>query len=1077
MRREPDGRPDRAGSADDAASRRYRLVRRADAGAPIEPSAEQRAVIDHDRGRLKVLAGPGTGKTTTLVGAIADRVEMRGIDPASILVLTFSRRAAAELSSRVAARLHSTTTEPVVRTIHSYAYATVRNAALAAGAPAPRLLEAGQADLMVREILAGHADDGGRYWPGRLHAALRVPAFAVELRELMLRAAERGITPRRIAALGKRRDRPEWVAVARFIEEYRDIGDLRRGTTGLGPKLDQAELTTAALDCLADPAILAAERARVRRIFVDEYQDVDPAQAALIETIASGADELVVVGDPDQSIYAFRGSEPGAMARMESDRVVDLTVSRRLPPVLIAATRAVASRIPGLRTHRDLAPGGENDGASLEVRTLRSAHQEAAFVADRLRRLHLVSGIPYARMAVILRSPMRGGDQIRRALVAAGVPVAFGATGPLAADPVVATLLTILRVGTDLASLDGDTATSLLTSPLGGMDALSVRRLRRDVRVAALRRGDAAASRDLIAAILRGEAAAPVDLARDLAEPLSRIAALVDLAVRHHAEPAAETVLWGLWQKSGLADDLESRSAGTGVSARRAAQHLDAVVTLFERAADLATQLPSAGVRGLLDVVADELIPAASQASDADAVTVLSAHAAKGLEWDVVAVAAVQDETWPDLRPRTSLIGFDELFDAADDIESALPVRGALADERRLFYVATTRARRHLIVTAVDDGETSPSRFLLDLTGTEPVATGWPLDADGRAQRELGLQALVAELRATVCAPRPWDEAAATAQRDDARRSRAAHTLAVLCEAGVRGADPAEWYGLGDLSTDRPLSAPGQPVVLSPSQVESALQCPLRTALVRHGGEPQPGQAQLVGSAVHALAQGLAAGASSADMDGAIEQFLDGLQQLPAWQIGRLRRRMQAMRGALEEWYRTQASSRTFIASEIAIDVDVPGEGGRPVHLRGRVDWLSAAQDGAPIVTDFKTGSVVPSVAAAQEHPQLAVYQLAIALGALAGDQDAVAGDHGALAGDGPRPGGAELVYVHSGRPAIRSQDAQSAAESEAWAARLQRVAEESVGPTFLASAGDYCDRCPVRGSCPLQPEGRSVTR
>ena len=192
---------------------------------------------------------------------------------------------------------------------------------------------------MVRELLAGQKESGRGSWPPAVSAALDSPAFAAELRDMMLRTAERGITPGRLAELGRRRHRPEWRAAALFAREYQDVSDLRQGSSGLGAALDQAELTRAALGLLADDTLLAAEQSRVRRVFVDEYQDVDPAQARLIELLASGAEELVVFGDPDQSIYAFRGSDPGSAAghRGRLDRVVD---------VVPAAGPGVADRIP-----------------------------------------------------------------------------------------------------------------------------------------------------------------------------------------------------------------------------------------------------------------------------------------------------------------------------------------------------------------------------------------------------------------------------------------------------------------------------------------------------------------------------------------------------------------------------------------------------------------------------------------------------------------------------------------------------------------------------------------------------------
>jgi superfamily I DNA/RNA helicase/RecB family exonuclease len=1057
------------------AAGRYRLVRTRRARAATVPTAEQRAVIEHSSGRLAVLAGPGTGKTTTLVEAIADRIERRGVHPSALLVLTFSRRAAAELATRVAARLETTTSEPIVRTVHSFAYAIARRAAADSGQPAPRLLEAGQADLMVREILAGHADDGGRYWPTGLHAALRVPAFAAELRELMLRAAERGIPPQRIAALGRRFGRPEWIAAAKFIEEYRQIGNLRQGTAGLGVKLDQAELTTAALECLADPSVLAPIRSTARHVFVDEYQDVDPAQAALIETVAAGADELIVVGDPDQSIYAFRGAAAGAMTRVHTDQVVNLTLSRRMPPTLIRATRAVAARLPGPSSHRDLRAPQPGDDGIVEIRTLATPAQEAALVADRLRRLHVESGVAYSSMAVLMRSPSVNGDGFRRALVSAGVPVAFGGTAPMAGDPLVNAFITVMGAGVEPARLDGPAAMSLLASPIGRIDVLETRQLRRAARsAAAADDGDAhRPSTELVAGILRGERAVPSGLPADLARRVQHVAALLRLAAEARDEAAAESVLWTLWQASGMAHRLADACERGGDDARRAEDHLDAMIALFDKAADLAAQLPSAGVRGLLDLVFGEQLAAAPASSGAeDAVAILSAHAAKGLEWDVVAVVGVQDDVWPDLRPRTSLLRFTELLDAADGIEPGLPTPSALADERRLFYVAVTRARRRLIVTAVDSAETAPSRFLRELADDSPIATGWPRNGAGRPQRSLTLPSLVAELREAVCTPRGGSGVAHAdgADRPGAGAQRARHAarvLALLARAGVRGAHPDSWYGIREISTEQPLAAPGDTVTLSPSQIESMIECPLRTVLDRHGGHPPAGQAQLVGMAVHALAEGMAVGASPSDMDAAIDDFLAAQDGLPPWEIGRLRRRMNAMREALRTWLAAHADQRAFLGSELLIDVTVPGEDVRPIRLRGRIDWLSRGADGRVIVTDFKTGASLPSLEQGEHHPQLAVYQLAVALGALAGQVD----------GPPAEAGGAELVYLATGSPRTREQSAQSAETRSEWIQRLRGVAEEAAGPRYVARTGEYCSRCPVRGSCPAQPEGRPVTR
>ena len=147
----------------------YRLVRRPlpAASAPRLDQAQQQ-VVDHAGGPLLVLAGPGTGKTTTIVAAVADRIERRGIAPERILVLTFSRKAAAELRERITARLRRTTREPLAVTFHSYAYALTRREFVLAGDEPPRLLSAPEQLLEVRRMLRGEAQDGGTRWPERL---------------------------------------------------------------------------------------------------------------------------------------------------------------------------------------------------------------------------------------------------------------------------------------------------------------------------------------------------------------------------------------------------------------------------------------------------------------------------------------------------------------------------------------------------------------------------------------------------------------------------------------------------------------------------------------------------------------------------------------------------------------------------------------------------------------------------------------------------------------------------------------------------------------------------------------------
>src|SRR5579863_8727014 len=202
----------------------YRLVRQPPAAAlaaRVALDEAQQRVVDHKGGPLLVLAGPGTGKTTTIVEAVAERIERRGADPERILVLTFSRKAAAELRDRITARLGRTTSEPLALTFHSYAYALVRREFVLAGDQPPRLLSAPEQLLEIRRLLRGEVADGAGNWPDRLRPALATRGFAEELRDVLMRAAERGLDGKALRQLGRRTGRDDWEAAR---SEERRVG-------------------------------------------------------------------------------------------------------------------------------------------------------------------------------------------------------------------------------------------------------------------------------------------------------------------------------------------------------------------------------------------------------------------------------------------------------------------------------------------------------------------------------------------------------------------------------------------------------------------------------------------------------------------------------------------------------------------------------------------------------------------------------------------------------------------------------------------------------------------------------------
>lgn len=1066
----------------------YRLVRRpvAPAGAgpagllaPRLDEAQQR-VVDHAGGPMLVLAGPGTGKTTTIVEAVTNRVEQRGTDPGRILVLTFSRKAAGELRERITARLHRTTREPLALTFHSYAYALVRREFVLAGDQPPRLLSAPEQLLEIRRLLRGEIADGAARWPERLWPALPTRGFAEELRDVLMRAAERGLDGKALRRLGRVAKRDDWTAAGDFLDRYAARFDLAPV-----PAYDYAEIVRIAAALLSRGATRQRERDAYDAIFVDEYQDSDPAQESLLLALAGDGRDLIAVGDPDQSIYAFRGADVRALANFpekfrapdgDPAPVVALRTCRRSGPGLLAASRRVARRLPATPgTVADTAaPGGEAaaaDGAAPagtprvfgnsvhralipvpgapdgEVRILiaDSATQEAALVADILRRAHLADGVPWAKMAVLVRSAQRQVPPLRRALAAAGVPVSVaGDELPLPDEPGVRPLLTLLRCALRPAALDEETAADLLTGPLGQSDGLGLRKLRRAMN-----------GRPLTEALTLPSS---LDLVSDrIAAPALRVATLLKTARRAIARGGtAEDILWAVWTASGLADRWE-RLAEQDPSADR---DLDAVLALFDRAARFADELPPGSPQLFLDsltgqeIVGDTL---AEQAAREDCVRVLTAHRSKGLEWDVVVVAGVQEETWPDLRMRGSLLGADELAEAAvpqaahqsPDVAVAALAAKLLAEERRLFYVAVTRAKKLLVVTAAggEESDLRPSRFLAELAGDDV-----DIQRAGAHARWLSLPVLVADLR----------QAAADEARPLALREAAAAQLARLAQAGVRGADPAQWYALTELSDEGPIVADGEAVRLSPSQVESFARCGLRWLLESAVGAGRSDVLRHLGTVIHAAAQLISEGASERDVAARIDDIWHHLDFGSIWYGTRQRELAEQMVRKFLDWH--AANPRDLLAAEQSLRVRV-GQ----VEITGRVDRLERDSQGRGVVVDLKTGASAPRDDELDRHPQLGVYQLAVLLGAF---------ERMGLT----EPGGAELVQLgkagFKATAKIQRQGALSEDPEPGWAKDLvEAVAAGMAGPIFHARVNPGCRTCPVSSCCPVHPDGAQVSQ
>ncbi|MGQ0465033.1 MAG: ATP-dependent helicase [Sporichthyaceae bacterium] len=1057
----------------------YRLVRTGvPAFAPPGLDAAQRAVVEHAGGPLLVLAGPGTGKTTTLVEAVAARVAA-GVDPERILVLTFSRKAAAELRDRIGRRLARTTTGPAAATFHSFCYSL-----LAAQGLRQRLLSGAEQDVAVRELLRGTVGDPltALEWPAEIAAAIGTRGLAEEVRDVLSRVAERGVDLHALAHHDPERAE-QWRALAAFTDVYLDVIEAR----GVA---DHAGLVLRAAALAEEPEVRAALREQYRCVFVDEYQDVDPAQVRLLQAIAGDGRDLVVFGDPDQAIYGFRGADvreilsfgsafPDVEGNPASAAV--LRTVRRYGPVLQAASRAVVRRLPlsGLdsaaaRLHRDPDSAASSPG-QVAVRLYPNAGAELEAVAEVLRRAHLEDGTPWSDMAVLVRSGTRTIPAVRRAFGAAGIPFSVASDElPLRAEPAVGVLRTALRFALDPASATAEDARDLLLSPLAGVDPAALRVLGRLLRSRARAEDpdrvapSAVLLRDalLTPAAWDGVRAGSIEAGgAAAARALGELLAATAQAVASGAD--AHDVLWLLWSGTNWPTRLELAAAGRGPAAERAGRDLDAVCALFD-VASRAVDPHGRSIRTLLAQLDVQQIPGDRPLPDpggANAVSVMTAHRSKGLEWPLVVVTGVQEGVWPDLRRRGSFLSADRL--RPDGLAPAQTANERLAEERRLFYVAITRAAQRLLVTAVaspDEAGDRPSRFLnelsLDELGVEAVTV------HTRPVRSLSASGLVANLRAVLVDP----------DASDALRAAAAERLAVLAaETDTEGlplvpaADPARWWGMVAPSVaPNPIRDAAVPVALSGSTVAGLSGCPLRWFLGREVRADDAASAALgFGNVLHALAEEVAAG-GPADLDhlmGRLDTVWSELAFDADWQS---RDQREAAREALRRFlaWHLGRPDRTLLGVEVPFDVELDADGER-VRVKGRLDRVEQDAQGRTRVVDLKTNKSAPTGAKLAAHPQLGVYQAVV--------------EAGGLSGTSQESGGAELVMLRQSKkgeelPRVYAQTPLKEAEDPEWVHRLLGEAARRIrAEAFAPVAGEECDTCAYRRCCSARAEGSQV--
>ena len=757
-----------------------RLVRKDVEGFSLSLSDQQRACVEHRGSPLIITGATGTGKTSVLIEAALSRISV-GQKPDSILILTYGRDRASELRDAIVTRSEQTAFEPLARTFHSLAYSILkmrtstdfRDLVLLSGA---------EQETYISDLLKGDIEDGYQAWHTDLHRGpqslgepLQTQGFVRELRDLIMRANERGITPDELAIRGHQLGEKYWPGAADFWKRYLGSMTLQEISAGDSKvRIDPSEIINSAINYLrSHNELLEDLRKRFTTIIVDEFQESDPAQRTLLSLLA-GTD-VIIVADAASAVGRFRGADPEGVAA-----------------VLDSYIASGAKNIELTENFR-----GE---PTAQTARLSSESEEAQYIAYQFKRAHLMQGIPYSEMAVIVRSHGQCATAIRRAFSQVSIPTA-GDVEALANNAAIAPFLLLARVATGTQPLNLDTAEKLLTSEFGGATSVSLRRTRAALLAARDEASDKRSGTQLILdAILTG------DIAIEDSAELLRIHTLLAAAKKSIAKKSAtiHDLLWAIWNNAvnsdneKLSDSWRAAALRGGARGASADRDLDAMIQLFDSAARHIERFPGSKPDSFLTEIQKETIVSdliTARGVRPDVVEILTVHSAKGRQWQYVAVAGVQEGSWPNLKQRSSLLGAERLVERVrhgDDLaQVALDMIAASSlaeDEARLFHVATSRARQSLLVTAISREDETPSIFFEDLA--QSLGTS---ESDVEVPRPLTASALVATLRREVNL---------TGSKD------AAGLLKTLASQGIHLAQPSQWLGSASLTTELPVAKP-----------------------------------------------------------------------------------------------------------------------------------------------------------------------------------------------------------------------------------------------------------------------------
>ena len=1012
----------------------------------LELAPTQETVRDLPASAIALVFGsPGSGKTTALIARFMNLVS-QGLSPDQLVVVAATRESANTLRDQLALEYQGATSGPLAKTLTSLAFSILAARAKRDGRKAPALVSGSEQDQILKQVLA-ELDSAA--WPKNLDSTVRsLTGFRTELRDLIAACLEHGVSPDQLSELGRVQGLTQWEASAKCYSRY-----LEQLSEADCSRYDSASLLRSAANQLESEDEFPEAIANLKSILVDDAQELTPAASEFLFQLTRLGAGVTVFGDPDVATLGFRVANPKAMTEL-TERIAS-RASQNIESIFLEPTHAIrrpeisaalskiSSSIDSARAGRQrkgLNPPAELStvGDGLQVRVFRSESEELSFVAGALRRRHLFDGVPWSQMAIVARS-RPALEKLALSLSAESVPVqVIGSANSLRDDHSSGQLLRLARVCLDDAPVGIDLAVEILTSEFGGLDQLGILRLKRSLRKQA-ESFDGSSDQ-----LLADAFANPNDLSLirgTEARNAEKIIRLMQKTKELALEPGttAEAVLWNLVSETGVLNKWNLLSRGVSEVAIQAGRNLDSMLTLFAAAARFSERNPKAQA---IEFIADQLereIPEDSLALNnrsGEQVLLLTPSGLIGKRFDTVVIPGLSEGVWPNLKPRSSLLGANVL-DAlvAGEIAQARELkRSELPGELRMLNKAAGACGQLLIMCATDKEEEQLSQFLPLVHGSYPPA-------ESNSSKTYTLRSIVGELRREL------------ASTSGTHIEQAALGLARLAAAGIPGAAPSSWYGLLPVSTNEPLTdLENEKLHIRPSQLDNFLKCPLHWFIETHGGSSGSFQASL-GSLIHEVLE-VSVSSDLAELEKLKLSRWSSLEFEADWLEDLGKRQAARMLTNLAQYLRQfESAGGSVLAKEQNFNFELGN-----IQVRGQVDRIEQLANGNVVIVDLKTGKQADSAADTLVNPQLALYQMAVLEGGFK-ELDSI--DPGELAG-------AKLLVVGGTKYQERNQPAMNDQESARFKKLLLDSSEGMSRSVFVAQLSNHCETERTYGSCSL---------